>query len=416
MRKSGTTQVNMMGSRTTRAALRAGAMLGIVALTIVAIPGIAGAASASDDRATFVGGNATTCAAVSLGSDIQMGSGSNSSNSDANVSGTVKTNAGSIQTGQGEEVNVAITPAGVIAGVVIDAVVVKGGPAYNVYSNSSFLPPTLAPDQHYISPFDGGGNVPTISHWFVCYHLGAPATGSLSVVKTIVAPDGIPVDPLPSSYSATVNCNDGTHTNISVTFGAAGGAGTPASITGLANGTVCTVVENTGSLPAGTVVSYTPSGADTPGVTIGSGPGVIVNITNDYSNIAVERGSIQVAKAITRPTVGNPVNPIPASFTAHVSCDDGTAADVTLPGGTGGNGTPIVSGIKVGALCTVVETTVIDSLATKSYSPVGVNTAGMIITSTGTVVVTITNNYQGVVVSPADVVVTPVVIQPSFAG
>ncbi len=28
-----------------------------------------------------------------------------------------------------------------------------------------------SPTQHYISPLNPGGNVPAISHWFVCYHL-----------------------------------------------------------------------------------------------------------------------------------------------------------------------------------------------------------------------------------------------------
>src|SRR5262249_26297925 len=62
----------------------------------------------SDARATFVLGNATTCAAVGFASDVQMGSGSNTSASDANVSGTVATNAGTTQPGTGQEVNVTI--------------------------------------------------------------------------------------------------------------------------------------------------------------------------------------------------------------------------------------------------------------------------------------------------------------------
>ena len=86
------------------------------------------------------------------------------------MAGVVAPNSGTIKPGQGEEVNVTlVNPA-----AVIDAVVVKGGNGHNVYLNPSFLPPTLGSPQHYISPFNGGGNVPTISHWFVCYHLTTP--------------------------------------------------------------------------------------------------------------------------------------------------------------------------------------------------------------------------------------------------
>ena len=56
-----------------------------------------------------------------------MGSPSNTSASDAYVSGTVATNAGTVQPGVGQEVNVTI----IGPNVVIDAVIVKGGQAYN---------------------------------------------------------------------------------------------------------------------------------------------------------------------------------------------------------------------------------------------------------------------------------------------
>ena len=219
--------------------------------------------------------------------------------------------------------------------VTIDAVVVKGGPAYNKYVNVTVLPPTLPPDQHYISPLNPGGNVPAISHWFVCYHLTTPPpAGSLVVTKAVVAPDGTPVSPLPTSYSAIVNCNDGVHTNITVTFGAGGGGGTPALITGIANGTVCTVVEqNTASFPAGTVVSYNPSGANTTGVTITGAVGVTVGITNDFSGTPVQTGSLSVSKVVS--TSGTLAEPLLTSYTADVSCDDGTEVDVSLPGNGG---------------------------------------------------------------------------------
>ena len=81
------------------------------------------------------------------------------------LSGTVAENAGAVQPGKGQEVNVTILG----DNVVIDAVVVKGGNGYNVYEDPTFLPPALQPPQHYISPFNNGGNIPAISHWFLCY-------------------------------------------------------------------------------------------------------------------------------------------------------------------------------------------------------------------------------------------------------
>jgi hypothetical protein len=249
-------------------------------------------AAPSDPRAQFFLGNVTTCAALNLANSIQMGSTSNTSSSDANITGTVKTNAGTIQPGVGQEVNVAINDG---ASVTIDAVVVKGSNGYNVYSNPTVLPPTLPPDQHYISPLTGtGANVPAISHWFVCYHLTTPPpAGSLIVTKTVIPPDGTPVTPLPSSYTAVVNCTDENpaHANVTVTFTAGGGVGTP-TLTGIPAGTVCTVVERTSSLPPGTVVGYTPAGAETTGVTISGTAAGEVEITNDFTNDPVQTGTV----------------------------------------------------------------------------------------------------------------------------
>jgi uncharacterized repeat protein (TIGR01451 family) len=165
-----------------RIALRGGALLVALGSAITLVSPPAGADTASDNRANFFSGNATTCAGIGLASDTQLGSDSNTNASDQNVSGVVKTNAGTVQPGNGEEVD--ITTAN--NSVVVDAVMVKGGNGYNVYSDSTFLPPTLGPDQHYISPLNDGGNVPTISHWFVCYHV-APDP-SIGITKTADAP------------------------------------------------------------------------------------------------------------------------------------------------------------------------------------------------------------------------------------
>ena len=325
-----------------------------------------------------------------------MGPGNNQSASDTNVGGTVLRNAGAIQPGRGEEVNVAILG----VGVVIDAVVVKGGPAYNVYSNAAFLPPTLPPNQHYISPLNGGGNVPDISHWFVCYHLTTPPPlGSLTVLKTVVPPNGVPIEPLPTTFSALVNCNDGNpaHENVTVTFSRGGGRAGGPTLIGIPAGTVCTVVEQ-GSLtfPPGSTVSYTPTGADNPGVTIVADTVATVTITNNFSAVTIQTESLQLAKVVVP---GPPGVTMPAGYTAHVSCDDGTEVDVTFPA-AGGNGTPVPT-VKVGALCAVAEdTTALPPGWVVTYAVAGGPPSStpptFVVTNLGTVVVTITNDPTAV--------------------
>jgi hypothetical protein len=101
----------------------------------------------------------------------------------------VKTNSGTTDPGQGQELDVAIPG----AGIVVDAIVVKGGPAYNLYTDPSVLPPALHPDQHYVAPFNRGGKVPTISHWFVCYHVGpSPTTTTTTTTTTTVTAREVP--------------------------------------------------------------------------------------------------------------------------------------------------------------------------------------------------------------------------------
>ena len=341
-------------------------------------------AAPSDSRATFVAGNVTTCSGAGFPDSVQMGSPSNTSASDANVSGVVAAHAAG-----GEEVNVTLLN----ANAVVDAVIVKGGPAYNLYSNATFLPPTLLAPQHYISPFNGGGNIPTISHWFVCYHLTTPPppTGSISVSKTVIGPPGglLRASP-PASYSALVSCNNGD--SVTVTFGPGGGQGTPTpALSGLPLGTVCTVVEQ--NPPIGSVVTYDPPGVDTTGVTITGTSGVKVGITNDFSNDPVETGTLQLQKVVVNPDQVT----VPATFTADVLCNDppATSGPVTLPG-TGGVGTPILNP-QVNFACNLEESTVpagwtvtysVDGGPPTSTTPVTVN----ITSATTTVTVTITND------------------------
>src|SRR5262249_8003391 len=210
----------------------------------------------------------------------------------------------------------------------------------NTYSNSVVLPPTLPPDQHYISPLTGtGANVPAISHWFVCYHLTTPpAAGSLLVIKTVIPPNGTPETPLPSSYTAVVSCRAGSHAqaNAAVSSTAGGGVGTP-TLTGSPDETVCPVVENAPGLPPEVAVGYEPPGAETdpPGVTISGTAAVEVNITNDFTSVRTQRATIHLNKTVANPSGVT----APQNFTAQVTCTDGTNATVTMPG-TGGPGAP----------------------------------------------------------------------------
>jgi hypothetical protein len=396
-------------------------VVGLVALFVVVVSACAvtpspqleqrTSARPSDPRAKFVSGNVTTCPGAGFPGAIQVGAEGNSPANDANVSGTPKANAGLIQPGQGEEVDVAIT-----GGAVIDGVIVKGGPAFNVYSNTTVLPPALAPDEHYISPLNGGGNVPDLSHWFVCYHLGSPPpVGSLIVLKAVSDGD-VPATPLPTAFTVLVNCNDAdpTHHNVTVNLPGGGGIGSPI-LTGIPLGTVCTVVEQgTGSFPPGTKVTYDPSGADTPGVTTGGTGPVIVNVTNDFSGVASKTGTLQIVKTLVPPGPGVVV---PSNFVIEVLCDDGTEATVTVPGG-GGPGTPTVTA-KAGALCSLEETEAptLPPGWVVTYSvnggPAGSELPLATIVANQTVTVNIINDPTQV--SP-EVVTRPVVVQPNFTG
>jgi len=253
---------------------RIASIVGVAALAAgmtVALTGVASADSASDSRATFHNeDNATTCADVGFDGSTQIGEDDNNSAADSNVSGEVTTNAGSVQPGTGEELNVTLLS----SFIAIDAVVVKGGNGYNVYENPTFLPPTLGPPQHYIAPLTGGNKVPALSHWFVCYH----ETGSLEISKTLLSP----VDPtavVASSFDVHVACTSGSF-DVSVA------EGTPTTIPGLPDGDVCVVTE-TSVLPAGAGTPvYDPATASTDGVAIAVGTTVTVGITNDFTQVA----------------------------------------------------------------------------------------------------------------------------------
>jgi hypothetical protein len=103
-----------------------------------------------------------------------------------------------------------------------------------------------------------------------------------------------------------------------------------------------------------------------------------------------------------------------ATFTAQVTCDDGTSVAVTLPV-AGGVGTPSPIEVELGSQCTVVETAT-GGANVVGYSIVGVNVDPGVFIDTDTTV-TITNTFNaapvGPQVAPETVVAPPVVVAPA---
>jgi LPXTG-motif cell wall-anchored protein len=189
---------------------------------------------------------------------------------------------------------------------------------------------------------------------------------------------------------ATCTTPEGDILTQTFPFGGGGGVrlGAPPAMTGIPVDSTCTVVEqNTDTFPDGSVVSYVPAGADDPGVTIGGEEGVVVVVTNDFSNVEVQTGSLQVNKVLIPPPPGVD---LPGSFVVHVACDDGTDVLVTVPAG----GSATVPGITAGAACVVEEQ--IGSLPPDlevAYSP---SPAIVEIVADETVEVTITNDASNI--------------------
>lgn len=153
---------------------------------------------AGDDRAAAHAGNSTTCSGAGLTGDIV----------------TLQT------TTDGTYLTIVSVP----DGITLTGIVVKGGPAYNVY------PGTVRDRLH--SPINRGGNVPAISHWFAC---GA------KTATTSPSPSPSPA-PKPSATMSTTVPSGGTPSNTpsSPVAAAPGGSGSLAN-TGFSAGPVAAV-------------------------------------------------------------------------------------------------------------------------------------------------------------------------------
>jgi hypothetical protein len=314
----------------------------------------------SDNRATPVPGNVNTCFSGKFGLNlpaevggipVHQASGPGNSSPGSFITVTVQTNTGlqptsHPQPGQGQEVNVTVP-----TGVTVLAVVIMGGGNYNLYSPPA-VPSTLAAPQHYIAPFNNGGNVPNLSHWIVCFTYQAPpipppGTGNISVSKIVLLPTGVIVTAPPPDFTATVDCGS-AHT-ATVTLPGEGGVGSPNPVfpNGIQPGTTCTVNENP-PLPPNVSVSYSPPEASTTGVTIVEGTTIGVTVTNDFSDAPVEMGILQLKKVVSNHAGAA----TPSDWTANVNCE-GVVTPVTMPG-AGGPGTPVLHP-NVGDGCTVQE-------------------------------------------------------------
>lgn len=131
----------------------------VMAITTAALIGTAGSALAcypSDDHATPVPKtNVTTCADAKLPGETLV------------RSDELPTDVIDIEGGVPNK-DKTLTIKQVAKGVTITAIVVKGGDGYNIYIPGKKGLPENAPWKDLKSPLNGGRQVPTISHWFVC--------------------------------------------------------------------------------------------------------------------------------------------------------------------------------------------------------------------------------------------------------
>jgi hypothetical protein len=203
-----------------------------------------------------------------------------------------------------------------------------------------------------------------------------------------------------------------------LTFDAGGGATVLPTLADIPAGSVCTVVEqNSDSFPAGSAVTYTTAGVDTTGLMIGADAVVTVTIINDFSAVALLKGTVELVKTVKAAPAGVA---LPADYTGHVSCDDGTEMDVKLPG-AGGTGSPAVTP-DVEADCVVSEDTTSLSPGWAVAYAVDGDVPGptppvFTVTGADTITVTITNDPSAVSpVTTTPTTASPTTVPPSSSA
>ncbi|MDO8144275.1 DUF5979 domain-containing protein [Isoptericola sp. 178] len=348
----------------------------------------------SDPRATVLPGNVNSCAEAGFPDAMEL-TGETSGNSDGNISATVDTYSGDVDAYQGKTaVNVEITEDGEDAGVVILAVVVKGSNDANLYQ-APYLPPDEPSPQNYISPLTDGGQLADVSNWTVCYVFEEEETGSLTVDKVVEASEHAVEVTDPFEITATCTLDEDQVAEETFTFDAEGNPTGDPTISDLPYGTVCVVVETTDTLPAGTEVTYDPTGADTEGVLIDDNePNVTVTVTNHLPD-QEKTGSLTVDKVVEASEHAVEVTD-DFEITATCTLDEDQVAEETFTFDAEGNptGDPTISDLPYGTVCVVVETTDTLPAGTEvTYDPTGADTEGVLIDDNEpNVTVTVTNH------------------------
>ncbi len=126
-------------------------------LAAAAVPPALAAESEEDPRAVIEQGNATECDQFGGGILVSVGDGAD------DVQNASLTYEGGVPN-QDEYLTITDVP----DGIVVTAIVVKGGPRYNVYVPGERGLPETVPWEDLRSPLNNGGNIPAISHWFAC--------------------------------------------------------------------------------------------------------------------------------------------------------------------------------------------------------------------------------------------------------
>lgn len=161
------------------ATLTAGACLGLAGVAAAQDTGVPG--TSGDDRAVAFPGNATDCEDAGLPGELIH----------------VDDEGPLTFTSDGTFLDITAIP----EDIEVTGVVVKGGPNYNVY-NVELL--GELPWEGLRSPYNNGGNVPEISHWYAC---GGPADDEEPPTTTVPPPppseEPPPIDAPPTEEPPT---------------------------------------------------------------------------------------------------------------------------------------------------------------------------------------------------------------------
>ncbi|ATY14629.1 hypothetical protein CU254_32580 [Amycolatopsis sp. AA4] len=171
--------------------LRAGFTVAAVAgLALLGTATSALACTTDDGRAKPTEGNATTCAQAKVPGNL-LG-------------------AADLTVTDGTQKDQYLNVTAVGEGVTVTAIVVKGGPGFNVYVPGTRGMSATPPWEKLRSPFNRGDQLPTISHWFACGTKTVPTKPPVSGTPTTTpsqpaseAPSTTPGVPVTSSVASS---------------------------------------------------------------------------------------------------------------------------------------------------------------------------------------------------------------------